>query len=102
MKLRDHPAMNHRTVPNWPPVWTRSRKEGVKTVQGEVGTLIYVYANELVSEKCYLVIDYEQESYVGCLIFDSRAFCAQIVQLLRKHLGRQISEIGDLDLSHLS
>jgi hypothetical protein len=102
MKLRDHPAMNHRAVPNWPPTWTRSRKEKVKTVHGEVGTLAYVYANELVSDKCYLVMDYDQETYVGCLIFDSRAFCGQIVKLLRQHLGRAINEIGDLDVSHLA
>jgi len=101
MKLRDHPKMDHRTVPNWPPIWTRSLKEGVKTVRGEVGTLSYVYANELVSNKCYLVIDYQNESYVGTLIFDDSIFCGQITKLLRQHVGRAISEIGDLNVSHL-
>jgi hypothetical protein len=98
MKLRDHPQMDDRPFPNWPPVWTLSRKEQVKTIRGEFGTLVYVYANDLVSNKVYLVIDYQQESYVGCLVFEDRAFCAQIIKVLRQQIGRAVSEIGELEL----
>lgn len=100
MKLREHPGMSFHGIPNWPPVWTRSRKETVKTVRGEVGILTYVFANEQISNKCYLVIDHEQNTYVGCLIFDDSTFCRQIAGFLRAYLGRPISEIGDLDIGH--
>ena len=44
VKLRDHPLMSYRGIPNWPPVWTQMRIGGVKIVKGEVGVLIYVHA----------------------------------------------------------
>jgi hypothetical protein len=99
MNLRDHPGMNYRGVHNWPPVWTQARKETVKTLHGEVGVLRYLYANNGFSDKCYLVIDHEQERYVGCLIFSDRSFCTQLCAILRSHIGHSIQEIGDLDIS---
>jgi hypothetical protein len=42
--LRDHPIMSYRGVPNWPPVWTQTRSDGVKKLRGELGVLIYVHA----------------------------------------------------------
>jgi hypothetical protein len=99
MKLRDHPGMNYRGISNWPPVWTQARKQSIKTLKGEIGILRYLYANNALSGKCYLVIDYEQEQYVGCLIFNDRSFSSQICDILRNHIGRSIQEIGDLDIS---
>jgi hypothetical protein len=32
------------------------------------------------------------------LIFDDVKFCRQIVDMLRKQIGRSIKEIGDLDV----
>jgi len=46
-----------------------------------------------------LVIDHEQEQYVGCLIFSDRSFCSQICNILRNQIGRSIQDIGDLDIS---
>jgi hypothetical protein len=100
MKLRDHPLMSYRGLTNWPPVWTRARGNVVKTVRGEVGILAYVHCNAQSSSRCYLIMDYEGETYVGTLIFGDQAFCTQITDLLRLHLKRSIKEIGDLELSH--
>jgi hypothetical protein len=47
-----------------------------------------------------LVIDYEGETYVGALIFESHAFCQQVTDLLWSQMNRSIKEIGDLDLSY--
>jgi hypothetical protein len=99
MKLRNHPGMNYRGVHNWPPVWTQARNQTVKTLKGEVGVLRYLYANNVLSDKCYLVIDHEHEQYVGCLIFSDRSFCSQICNILRNQIGRSIQDIGDLDIS---
>ena len=100
MKLRDHPGMNYRGIPNWPPIWTRAGRDDVKTAVGEIGVLTYVYGNERVSTKCYLVIDYDQESYIGALLFSDLAFCGEILRTLRQNIGKPISEIAELDLSH--
>ena len=98
MHLRDHPLMRHRGVRNWPPVWTKARREDRKTVRGEVGILRYVQSMTP-SDKCYLVIEHEMQYLVGTLIFDDVTFCRQIGNLLREHVGRSITEIGDLDTS---
>ena len=99
MKLRDHPGMNYRGIPNWPPVWTRAGRNDTKTAIGEIGVLVYVYGNERVSNKCYLVIDYDGETYVGTLLFSDQSLCGQILKILRQHIGKPISDIGELDVS---
>lgn len=52
------------------------------------------------SGRCFLVIDYEGEAYVGALIFESHAFCDEITHLLWAQLNRSIIEIGNLNLSY--
>jgi hypothetical protein len=99
MELRAHPLMSHRSRPNWPPVWTQVTKEETKTLRGEVGVLKYVHPNTKLSNKCFLVVEYTNEKYVGCLIFDDKPFCAQVTALLQRNIGRPIKDIGDLDLS---
>ena len=66
---------------------------------GEVGILKYVHSNSLMSNKCFLVIDFQHDAYIGSLIFKDHAFCGQISNLLRDQVGRPIKEIGDIDLS---
>jgi hypothetical protein len=45
---------------------------------------------------------YEGSDYIGCLLFDDRAFCRQIAKLLQGYFDRPIAEIGSLDLTHIS
>jgi len=49
--------------------------------------------------RCYLVIDFEGEVYIGCLLFNDIAFCRQIAALLQFFLGRSTRDIGDLELA---
>ena len=91
--------MSYRGVPSWPPVWTRSRTHGARIVTGEVGVLTYVYSNRRVVNKCFLVIDYEQETYVGSLVCADRSFCSEISNLLRNQIGRSLKQIGDLEMT---
>jgi hypothetical protein len=98
MKLRDHPLMSYRGVPNWPPVWTQMRIGGVKIVKGEVGVLIYVHAGAAFNT-CHLVIEYENQNYNGSLVIDDGPFCHEIVELLNQYRGRLIKEIGDLQVN---
>jgi hypothetical protein len=99
MKLRDHPLMSHRGVPNWPPIWTHGQGKRVKIVRGEVGVLRLVCSNPSYCTRCYLIIDYEGQKYVGTLIFDSKKFCQQITEFLKLNIRKTIIEIGDLDIS---
>ena len=94
--------MTYRGIAIWPPVWTKTEPDGsVRTLRGEVGTLEYVFANEQVSNKCFLVIYHESQRYVGALIFSNRAWCEQITRLLRMQLGKPISAIGDLNVDDM-
>lgn len=98
-RLRHHPILNYRSVKNWPPVWTRGTEGIVQTVKGEVGVLKEVYYDAGKSNKCFLVIDYQLQSFTGCINSPTKAFCTQLTHLLREHIGRSIEEIGDLDVS---
>jgi hypothetical protein len=97
--LRDHPLMRRGGISNWPPLWTQwAEGGGTKTISGEVGVLRYVKRTEQLSKKCFLVIEYEREHYVGTLLFDNSVSCSQICALLQQHLGRSVKDIGDLDV----
>jgi hypothetical protein len=106
MLLRDHPLMSRHGVPNWPPVWTWVNGTEVdgpenKFPRGEIGILRWVGLSALQPpDRCYLYIDHEQSSYLGCLLFDDRAFCRYVAKLLESYCNRPIAEIGSLDLSH--
>lgn len=89
--------MSYHGQCNWPPRWTQRQGSLLKPVQGEVGVLKYVYSNHG-SDSCYLVIEYEKESYIACLMFDNAVFAGKVVALLRSNVGRPVKEIGDLEL----
>jgi hypothetical protein len=93
MQLRHHPLMRYRGVSNWPPVWVN----GTKTIRGEVGVLTGVTVHP--SKKCFLRIDHQNERYLGSLLFEDDMFCWLLGRILVNHLGREIKDIGDLDLS---
>jgi len=101
MLIRDHLLMSRRGIPNWPPVWTWT--DGLENThpKGEVGILKAVTLSGIgPSDRCYLHIYYQGSVYIGCLLFDDRAFCGQLAKLLDSYCNRSIAEIGGLDLSH--
>jgi len=101
MLLREHPLMRYRGLSNWPPSWLFIDGVENKHPRGEIGTLTAVdVSNVPPANRCFLSIDCEESSYMGCLLFDDCAFCDQIVKLLRSNLNRPIVEIGSLDVSH--
>ena len=101
VKLRDHPLMSYRGVPNWPPLWTLAKEISVGNLRGALGVLRYVHSSGEVSKKCYLVIEHERDIYVGYLLCQDHASSTKIAHILRDHIGRSIQEIGDLDLSYI-
>ena len=50
------------------------------------------------SDRCFLIIEYAEAAYMGCLLFDDRSFCRTISELLMNHCGYSIQDIGGLDV----
>jgi hypothetical protein len=101
MLLRNHPLLSYQGNPSWPPTWTWIKGPENKKPKGETGTIAEVKLSLIEpSNRCYLVINHEGSTYIGCLFINDVAFCAQITQLLQNYCGHSIQEIGSLDLGH--
>jgi hypothetical protein len=102
MVLRDHPLLSYRSVSSWPPAWTWVAGLDNQHPRGEIGILKAVAkSNFEPANRCFLYIDYEGSSYIGCLPCD-HALCAHLVKVLEANRNRPISEIGSIDLTHNS
>ena len=99
MKLRDHRMMSHRGVKNWPPVWTRLGTMSSKSSEGKLVFFSILFSIPKCPVGAFVVIEHEGKTYVGTLLFQDRAFCKQVSDLLHRHVKRTIKEIGNLDLS---
>ena len=98
MLLRDHPLMAYHGVRNWPPIWTWASGLENNRPKGEIGILTKVeLSNILPADRCFLYVEHEGSSYIGCLLTDDSAFCAQVARLLESYCNRPIAEIGSLD-----
>jgi hypothetical protein len=99
MLLRNYPLMSYKGVPSWPPDWIWTDGLEDKRPKGEIGVFRrVVQSNIQPSNRCFLFIDYEESSYIGCLTVDDSIFCDQITKLLQAHCNRPIAEIGGLEL----
>jgi hypothetical protein len=73
-----------------------------KFPRGEAGILKWVGLSGIQpTDRCYLYIDYEGSSYMGCLLFDDHAFCRYVAKLLEDYCNRPIADIGSLEVSRL-
>lgn len=99
MKLRDHPLMTRDSgFANWPPIWTHKRPDENRP-HGEIGTLEQAFMSDLITNKVFLMIQYQGNRYMGSMAFDDQRFCYEIYTLLKSKVGLSIKEIGDLDPS---
>jgi hypothetical protein len=95
--------MSYRGDPNWPPAWTRPGGQNSKRPKGEIGILKDVLQpNILPMDRCFIIIDYDGDEYVGALLFDDKSFCRLVFKFLQAHCGESIRDIGGRDLSHTS
>jgi hypothetical protein len=95
MKLREHPLMSYRGISNWPPLWCHT---GKPSLRGEIGVLASADCDRT-GRRCYLSMDFQNERYIGTLLFNDFAFCVLIAKALKTRIGLSIKEIGDLDFS---
>jgi len=103
MLLKDHPLMSYHGIPSWPPVWTFVRGvEKKHPRREEIGILKEVtISNIQPADRCFLHIEHEGSTYIGCLLVEDPTFCGQIVKLLQGYLNRPVAEIGSLNISSL-
>jgi hypothetical protein len=93
--------MSSYGLPSWPPTWMLIRGSGPGRLTGEIGVLKRIRVGDLPSSRrCFLYMEQEESSYLGCLLFDDLAFCQHIAALLQSHCNRPIAEIGSLDVSY--
>lgn len=101
LALRDHPLMSYQGLRNWPPEWAWVGGQPNKHPRGEVGVLRSVVLSPAQPPaRCFLYIEHEGSSYIGCLLFDDPNFCRQVATLLQDYCNRPIAEIGGIDVSH--
>lgn len=101
LPLRDHPLMSYQGLRNWPPEWTWVGGQSNLQPQGEIGVLqSVVISHTQPPARCFLYVEYQGSSYMGCLLFDDPNFCREVATLLQACCNRSIAEIGSIDVSH--
>src|ERR1043165_7584902 len=84
MQFRDHPLLSYKGLPTWPPMWV-GRDPAVKVrLDGEIGILREVKTYDLSSKTCFLVIDHDGASYMGCLFIDDKVFRSQVADIMKR------------------
>jgi hypothetical protein len=85
---------------SWPPVWINTRTLPVKKRSGEIGTLMRTAFFPETPKRVFMIMEFENKHYMGCLVFSEAGFCQQLSEILQTNAGRSLKDIGDLDLSH--
>jgi hypothetical protein len=100
MKLRDHPLMSYYGHHNWPPVWISLHEREDRISRNEVGVLTEVRKSEIRTDGIVLIMKYNESFYWTILTFPDMAFFNEMFYLMRKSIGQNIQNIGDIDLRH--
>jgi len=81
----------------WPPEWTIS-DQGI----GEAGILEEVYLRrDLKPNLICVVVNHWGDIRKGILVLENPALLEVVFRKLKQHVGRPLTEIGDLEISHL-
>jgi hypothetical protein len=73
---------------------------GPSRLTGEIGILRGIRANDLPSaRRCFVYMEHEESSYLGCLLFYDIVFGRHIAALLQSCCNRPITDIGSLDIT---
>jgi hypothetical protein len=100
MQVRSHPRMVWQGRPNWPPEWVGPYGPDNPLPKGEVGTLgrVECVSSSPMGPHCSIVMNLNNQEYVGTLHFDEERFLETISHTLAAHIGQPLSEIGSLDI----
>ena len=99
MQLREHPLMRYHGVPNWPPVWTWRGGDARRNIRGEVGVVRDVFLSNIEPRtRLYLIMEHQENEYIGCLLFNDSVFCAQIYTFMNTCRGKTLEQLGNLEI----
>ena len=99
MLFRDHPLCTYQNRRSWPPAWLYRGGFDNTHPLGEVGLLKNVFISSVKpSTRCYVIMEHAGAEYMGDISVSDAAFCSKIYAVLRRHCGKTIQEIGDIDL----
>ena len=98
MLLRDHPLLTHQNARSWPPAWLYCGGFDNTYPRGEVGFLKTVFVSSVRRSTCFLIMEHAGAEYMGELLMSDAAFCNEIYEVLLRHCGKTIQEIGDINL----
>ena len=99
MLLRDHPLLTYQNIRTWPPAWLYCGGFDNTYPLGEVGILKTVFVSAVKpSTRCFLIMEHAGAEYLGELLISDAAFCSEIYEVLLRHCGKTIQEIGEIDL----
>ena len=96
MKLKDHPLMRYRGVPNWPPTYLT--QDYRQELLDEFGILRDVTMDAKVPSRCFLTVEMNGLGYVSALHFDNFLFRSRFVDVLNGHLNKPVKTLGDLEI----
>ena len=100
MLLRDHPLLTYQNSRSWPPAWLWCGGFNNTYPRGEVGILKNVFVSPVKpSTRCFLIMEHAGAEYIGDLSISDAALCLEMYAVLRRHCGKTLQEIGDVDLS---
>jgi hypothetical protein len=86
---------------SWPPAWLWTAGHHTIEPRGEVGILKAVLRSNMEPhDRCFLIMEHCGAEYVGALLLNDPSFCREIFEVLIRHVGKTIQEIGDIDLSY--
>jgi hypothetical protein len=93
--------LTYRGVRSWPPIWHCLGDGLDRHPKGEVGILREVKVPLLTPfNRCFLVIEYKTNSYMGCIFTNDVVFSTGLGSFLQSHCGESIEQIGSLDMDH--
>ena len=99
MLLRDHPLFTHQNARSWPPAWLYCGGFDNTYPRGEVGILKTVFVSAVKpSTLCFLIMEHAGAEYMGELLISDAVFRSEIYEVLLRHCGKTIQEIGEIDL----
>jgi hypothetical protein len=99
MKLRDDPRLSYKGFPSWPPMWLWRGGNKYTHAVGEVGVLKQVMPPTTDPwDRCFLIIEHDEQEYMGILLVEDSRFCREIYKVLVEHCGEPIQQIAEIDL----
>jgi hypothetical protein len=101
MKLRDHPKMKCRRLPNWPPMsWaTSSKKPSPASGEGVLQDVRVLEPNHPdVSRQMELTVLHRGDNFSTVFCFDDPDFVPRIRDFLATCKGRTIGEISEVEV----